>query len=126
LREKVLISSFDHQQLEAVRALDAQVATAVLTSDRLCGVARYLDALDADAYHPGCYGPFDSLGFGSVAQRLDTRCIHEARAAGKGVNVWTCNAAPQMQALIDAGVTGIVTDYPNRLSSLLARPGAEG
>lgn len=118
LLEKVLISSFDHEQLDAVRSMNAQVATAVLTSDRLSRVARYLDMLDADAYHPGCYGDFDSLGFGSVGGQLETRCIDEARASGKGVNVWTCNDEAQMRALIGADVTGLVTDYPNRLSAL--------
>jgi glycerophosphoryl diester phosphodiesterase len=119
--EKVLVSSFDHEQLDSVRRLNPKVATAVLTSDRLCHVARYLDALDADAFHPGCYGDFDSLGFGSVGGHLETLGIGEARQAGKDVNVWTCNDESQMQSLIEAGVTGIITDYPNRLSSVLGR-----
>ncbi|MGY4827122.1 glycerophosphodiester phosphodiesterase [Sphaerotilaceae bacterium SBD11-9] len=119
MMERVLISSFDHEQLDSVRRLNPKVATAVLTSDRLCHVARYLDALDADAFHPGCYGDFDSLGFGSVGGTLETRGIDEARAAGKDVNVWTCNDEAQMRALIDAGVTGLITDYPNRLSAVL-------
>ncbi len=118
--EKVLISSFDHEQLDSVRGLNQKVATAVLTSDRLCHVVRYLDALDADAFHPGCYGDFDSLGFGSVSGHLETRGIGEARQAGKDVNVWTCNSESQMKSLIDASVTGIMTDYPNRLSSVLS------
>jgi glycerophosphoryl diester phosphodiesterase len=121
LASKVVISSFDHEQLQTVRAMNPAVATAVLSSDRLCGVARYLEWLDADAYHPGCYGNFDSLGFGSVARRLDTRVISEVRAAGKSVNVWTCNDESHMQSLVDAGVTGIITDYPNRLSAVLAK-----
>ncbi|HET7793862.1 MAG TPA: glycerophosphodiester phosphodiesterase family protein [Rhizobacter sp.] len=119
LMERVLISSFDHEQLATVRSMNAQVATAVLTADRLSHVARYLAALDADAFHPGCYGNFDSLGFGSVDQRLETRGIDEVRAAGKGVNVWTCNDEAQMRALIEAGVTGLITDYPNRLSAVV-------
>ena len=120
LSARVLISSFDHEQLAAVRARNADIATAVLTSDRLHNVARYLELLDADAFHPGCYGDYDSLGFGSVSRHLETRGIDDARAAGKHVNVWTCNDESQMRSLINAGVTGIVTDYPNRLSPVLA------
>lgn len=119
--EKVLVSSFDHEQLDIVRRLSPKVATAVLTSDRLCHVALYLDALDADAFHPGCYGDFDSLGFGSVSGRLETRSMADALQAGKDVNVWTCNSESQMQLLIDTGVTGIITDYPDRLSSVLGK-----
>jgi len=118
LLEKVLVSSFDHDQLAILRSMSAHVATAVLTSDRLSHVGHYLALLDADAYHPGCYGDFDSLGFGSVDGQLDTRGIGDARASGKGVNVWTCNNIAQMRALVDAGVTGLITDYPTRLSQL--------
>ncbi len=50
-----------------------------------------LEALDADAYNPGCYGGYDSLGFGSVEGRLDTTAIDACRRASYGVNVWTCN-----------------------------------
>ena len=120
LSSRVVVSSFDHEQLQSVRAIDAEIATAVLTSDRLCGVARYLDFLDADAFHPGCYADFDSLGFGSVEGHLQTGAIREVRAAGKAVNVWTCNNESHMRALIDADVTVIMTDYPNRLSTVLS------
>jgi glycerophosphoryl diester phosphodiesterase len=41
------------------------------------------------------------------------------RAASLGVNVWTENDPARMQALIEAGVTGIFTDYPNRLRDVL-------
>ena len=45
--------------------------------------------------------------------------IDEVRAAGKHVNVWTCNESGQMRQLLGAGVTGIITDYPDRLDALL-------
>ena len=118
LVERVLVSSFDHEQLAALRSISAHVATAVLTSDRLSSVGRYLALLDADAYHPGCYGDFDSLGFGSVGGQIETRGIRDARAAGNGVNVWTCNDMVHMRTLLETGVTGLITDYPTRLAQL--------
>ncbi len=120
LTDRVLISSFDHEQLVKVRKLDDRVATAVLTRDRLAAPDRYLAALDADAYHPGCSG-YDSLGFHSVAGTLDTTAIDACRGAGYGVNVWTCNDKEQMIQLIAAGVTGLVSDTPNRASDVSAR-----
>jgi glycerophosphoryl diester phosphodiesterase len=113
--DRVVVSSFDHAQLQQVRHLSDEITTAVLVSDRLSGVARYLEWLDADAFHPGCYGDYDTLGFGSVSGELDTSLIREVRAAGKAVNVWTCNDESQMRILVSAGATGIMTDYPNRL-----------
>lgn len=120
MSQQVLVSSFDHEQLVLVRQLLPTVATGVLTSDRLARPADYLRLLAADAYHPGCYDDFDSLGFASVAAKLDPRGIEQVRQAGALVFPWTCNDRGRMVALIAAGVTGIITDYPNRFADALA------
>lgn len=117
---RVLISSFDHEQLLIVRQLSQAIPTGALTSDRLARPGDYLRLLDADAYNPGCYGDYDSMGFGSVAGKLDPSGIHHARQAGRGVNVWTCNDKDKMRDLIGAGVTGLITDFPNRVCDVLA------
>ncbi|ATE61616.1 glycerophosphodiester phosphodiesterase [Thauera sinica] len=118
LQSSVLVSSFDHEQLVEVRRLDAGIATGVLTSGRLARIADYLALLDADAYHPCCHGEADSLGFDSVHGALDTAAIAALAAAGRMVFVWTCNDAHRMSALDAAGVTGIITDYPNRAAAM--------
>lgn len=119
VEDRVLVSSFDHEQLLAVRRLAPRIATGVLSSDRLAKPASYLQLLDCDAYHPGCYEGYDSLGFGSVSGELDARGIVEVRNAGRRVFVWTCNEPQQMQALARAGASGIITDYPNRFDGAL-------
>ena len=103
---RVVISSFDHESIATVRRLNHSVATAVLTSDRLHDPVSYLAALDADAFHPRV----------SVVDRAGTATV---RASGRGVNVWTVNDRATMQRLIASGVSGIVTDYPDRLRALL-------
>ena len=113
-RERVLVSSFDHEQLLALRALDPRLALGVLVSERLARPEQYLALLDADAYHPGCSGESDSLGLHSVTGRLEAAGIAAVRASGRGVFTWTCNDTAQMRALVDAGVSGVITDYPNR------------
>lgn len=114
MRREVLVSSFDHEQLVELRRLGATIPTAVLSADRLARIPQYLALLDADAWHPGCYEQVDTLGFGSVDGRLDTRGIDAVRAAGRRVFVWTCNDTAQMHALLAAGANGVITDYPNR------------
>lgn len=114
MREQVLISSFDHQTLLDVRARCERVATGVLTSERLARVATYLELLDADAYHPSCSSACDSLGLHAAVPELDTGTLDALRGASKHVNVWTCNDSAAMQKLRAAGVTGIITDYPDR------------
>ena len=118
LDHRVSISSFDHEQLVKVRRLNNIIATAVLTSDRLANPSDYLKLLDADAYNPGCYGHYDSMGFGSVTGKLDLNGIKNVRVADRGVNVWTCNDQYQMRKLILKGVTGLITDFPNRVQEV--------
>jgi glycerophosphoryl diester phosphodiesterase len=114
-----LISSFDHEQLVRVRRRTKIIAMGILTSDRLANPGKYLQLLDADTYNPGCYGNYDSIGFNSVSQKLDPCGIINARAFGYGVIVWTCNDKDEMRQLIAAGVTGLFSDFPNRVLDVL-------
>lgn len=115
----VLISSFDHEQLVHVRRRSASIATAILTSDRLADIQGYLKLLDADAYHPGA----DSLGVSSLAGLFDFSGIADALQSGYSINVWTCNEQKQMRQLIAGGVTGLISDFPNRVSEVLLATG---
>jgi glycerophosphoryl diester phosphodiesterase len=119
LENHVLISSFDHEQLAEVRHLSSVIATGVLTSDRLSSPVEYLGLLDADSYNPGCYGKYDSVGFGSVSGKLNTASIESIRSSGKNIIVWTCNNSKHIQELINAQVTGLITDFPNRVNNIL-------
>ena len=55
--------------------------------------------------------------------QLSAGQIKEAQALGLRVIPWTVNAVPQMAQLIDWGVDGLITDYPDRLRTLMAERG---
>jgi glycerophosphoryl diester phosphodiesterase len=121
IEEGVIISSFDHEQLIAIRKQNNRVAIAALSTDRLYDPGRYVrDFLDGDAYHPGFHGVCATLGSGTGAEGIDAVGILRCLQLGVAVNTWTENDPARMKALIAAGVTGIFTDYPNRLRDLLA------
>jgi glycerophosphoryl diester phosphodiesterase len=120
---RVLVSSFDHTQIRDVLACDDAFATAVLTSDRLASPAMYVrDLCGAVALHAGCSGHSDSLGLDSLSGSVDASMIRSLREAGLFVVAWTENDPARMRALLESGVSGIVTDYPNRLSRVLNDP----
>ena len=48
--------------------------------------------------------------------------VREARALGLKVLPWTVNETADMKRLIDWGVDGLITDYPDRLIELRRRP----
>jgi glycerophosphoryl diester phosphodiesterase len=49
--------------------------------------------------------------------------VREAHEAGMAVIPWTIDDKPTMASLMDAGVDGIITDYPDRLRALMAERG---
>lgn len=52
---------------------------------------------------------------------VDSRFIRQIQDMNSAVHVWTVNQPERMQRLIDVGVNGIITDYPERLNELLKR-----
>lgn len=109
LVEQVIVSSFYHPYLAQVKALNPALATGALV--HLPPEENPLDILTrlrAQAYHPNkrAIAPAD---------------IAPLRAQGFGVNVYTVNDEDQMQTLIEAQVSGIITDFPQTLTALLRR-----
>jgi len=49
--------------------------------------------------------------------------VSEAQALGLLVTAWTANEVSDIEAMIDAGVDGIVTDYPGRVQHCLLNRG---
>lgn len=106
MEDQVLISSFNWDYLSQVKTLNPAIATGVLASKVVVDPVGLMQELDAQAFHPG-----SKVTFAKQVQSL--------RAAGYAVNVWTVNEAAEMLELIEMGVTGIFTDYPQDLKPLL-------
>ncbi|WP_185069820.1 glycerophosphodiester phosphodiesterase family protein [Nonomuraea jabiensis] len=56
---------------------------------------------------------------------VDEALMAQARAAGLDVAVWTVNEAGLAARMLDLGVAGIVTDYPDRMRELWRERGME-
>ncbi len=107
---RVIILSFDAAVLEAVRELDATLMTGLLT-----------ERPDARAVERAL-----RAGARQLAPRGDAvtaELLEQAREADLQVVTWTINDPAQMRALAAAGVDGIMTDYPDRLASVLGEMG---
>jgi glycerophosphoryl diester phosphodiesterase len=49
--------------------------------------------------------------------------VSEAHARGLKVIPWTCDDPATVKALMDLGVDGIITDYPNQVRQIMADRG---
>ena len=59
----------------------------------------------------------------SYHREVSADSIKLAQDLGLSVNVWTVNEAARMRELIEMGVDGIITDYPDRLRGILGALG---
>ncbi|GAA4645143.1 glycerophosphodiester phosphodiesterase [Pontixanthobacter gangjinensis] len=101
-----IISSFQKNELFETRKLDKNVPIAVLSKASVPEAIELGKRLEAVAIHP-------SLG---IITRDNTKQSHEA---GFKVNVWTVNEREDILRMIDFGVDGIISDFPNRLHNPL-------
>lgn len=103
----VFISSFNHEYLARIKKALPELSTAALVEEPHPDPVGLLEGLGAAAYNP----PLESL---------TQAAVKEVRSAGYGVNVWTVNLESDMRRLIAWNVSGIFTDFPQRLRAVLA------
>lgn len=106
---RTTLLSFDKRILQGARATCPGLRLCLLTE-----APQPVPALfDALGFVPHVWGPQFSLLTQPLTEKL--------RAAYPSLELvpWTVNTSASMQQLIDWGVTGITTDYPDRLLALL-------
>jgi glycerophosphoryl diester phosphodiesterase len=108
---RIVIQSFDfailqewNRQLVAKKVLAVQLSALVENSR---GVAHNLDKL---GFKPAIYSPNYQL--------IGREGIAELHKQGIKVIPWTVNTPADMRRMLDFGVDGLITDYPDRAKSL--------
>lgn len=104
------VSSFDHHCLLRLRKLDPEISIGLLASASLLGLKQYAEKFRASYY----IQDYDCLMPESIA---------EARDAGLELIVWTVNDKHKWQRLIEMGVQGICTDFPEALKNYCRNQG---
>lgn len=134
--ERSTIQSFDWRTLRAAKAIAPEMTTVCLTTEQRWldnlqrgrpGASAWTAGLDADDFATvpdlvaaaGCgvwspyYGDLDEAG------------LDRAHALGLEVVVWTVNEPAEMRHLIELGVDGIISDFPDRLRTVASEMGIE-
>lgn len=117
--EKVTVGSFHDNQLRLFRKLCPQTPTAA-------GVAEtrtffLLSRLFLDRLYQPQAQAFQIPEYAGALHVATPHFIRAAHAQGIPVHIWTVNEKADMLRLIDWGVDGIMTDYPDVLATILAR-----
>lgn len=133
--ERTTVQSFDWRTLAEVQRIAPEIARSCITVERF-----WRDNIQRQAPGPSPWTAGLSIreNGGSVPrlvkaagcavwspsfQDLAADVVADARSLGLRVIPWTVNEQADMHRLIEAGVDGIITDYPNRLRTVLAARG---
>jgi len=100
--DNILISSFNWDELRDMRKLNLEIPIAVLTESDPLDAIPMAQELKAVAINPN----YRSLNASNI------EAIHKA---GFKIYTWTVNEPEAIQKLIDMGVDGIISDYPERV-----------
>ncbi len=117
MSHKVLIASFSAGALKKFRAACPAVATSTGASETIWFYALQKMHLES-AYTPKAQALQVPENYGDL-QVVNERFIAAAHARNMRVQVWTINDVDSMKKLLQLGVDGIMTDYPQRLLELI-------
>lgn len=96
---RIVISSFDHRVLRAVREMSSSIETGAVIDGYPLNFASYLEALDAR-------WAFPHLRF------VDEVMVDSLQSRGILVVPWTANSEAEWERLRTIGCDGIITDFP--------------
>lgn len=114
IREKgapgaVILSSFDPRALEQAREVGPEIPRASLYDEkRHAGLdpREIMDRVGAVVFSPG-------------REQLSPEMVAACHAAGRLITVYTVDEADEMRRMIELGVDGLFTDFPERLIEVL-------
>ncbi len=117
IQERTIVASFKDDALSEFRELCPEVATSMSSGEAKMFVLlqklglSHLLPVSANALQV----PVSNSGITIVTPAF----IAAAKERGIKVDIWTINDPDEMKSLINLGVDGIITDYPDRLKELL-------
>lgn len=133
--ERAAVQSFDWRTLQVVQRAAPEIATVYLTAEQdwLDNLGRgdpvpspWIGGLDidwAEATLPQAIASAGGAVWSPYYRDLTEADLKEAQRLGLQVVVWTVNDPADMASLIDLGVDGLITDYPDRARAVMAQKG---
>ena len=135
MASRVTVQSFDWRTLQRVQERAPSLRTSYLSAEQRWldnvqrgrpGASPWAAGLDVDD-HGGSLPRLVHAAGGAIwspyHREVDAARIGEAHALGLEVIVWTVNDPAEVPRLVQLGVDGIITDYPDRIRAALTALG---
>ncbi len=132
ITERATIQSFDWRTLRHAQGFVPAIHTVYLTAEQSWlnnlergqpGVSPWTAGIDPDDFDGSVPRTVKAAGgavWSPYFRDLRDADLAEAKRLGLRVVVWTVNEPAAMRTLMDSGVDGIITDYPDRLRAVMA------
>jgi len=131
MESRVTLQSFDWRPLQSIQTMALGIPTSYLSVNQpwlnnlqigMPGPSPWLSGFDVDAFEGSAPRAIKAAGgdiWSPYHKEVSIESIALAHELGLLVKVWTVNHPERMRELIDMGVDGIITDYPDRLRQVL-------
>lgn len=106
LQNNVILSSFNHYSMIKVKEIDSKIKTGLLYAANIYNVHEYAQQIKADAVHPFYPAVFDE------------NIVKDIQEKGILINAYTVNEESHIKKLIDFGIDGIITNFPDKLKRI--------
>lgn len=105
LKNRVILSSFNHETIQICKEIDKDIATGMLYDEPIENVVEYAKRIKANAIHPD-------------KDLVSRELIKEAHKNNILVNIYTVNETEDMKRLEEYNADGLFTDYPEMLKEI--------
>jgi glycerophosphoryl diester phosphodiesterase len=102
--DECVVTSFDHKIVDEIKTLAPELQVGYIFGWREFSTRVFSGKVELLSAHYSL---------------VDATFLQRAHAAGKRVHVWTVNDQWLMRRLIEMGVDGIITNYPDRLREVM-------
>jgi glycerophosphoryl diester phosphodiesterase len=103
--DQIIVSSFNHKWLQNVHDMEPGIEIQALIG------YSYTDPLD--------WGDYSFETYNARSILIDDEQIKAAQKKRKKINLFTVNKVEEMKNFMALGIDGIITDYPQRLRTLI-------
>lgn len=107
VKERTTIQSFDVESLQEIKKMDASISQALLVDIK----ENYKEKLDVLGYIPEILSPHFFL--------VNDELIKFCNTKGMKLIPWTVNEIKHIERMLDLGVDGIISDYPDRIVQII-------
>lgn len=105
LKDKIIISSFNHFSIRRMKELCPDLKCGLLTETWLIDAGHYVKGTGAECLHPIFYNMTEEV-------------VAEVKSQGIEINTWTVNEEEDIRTMIERGVDSIIGNFPDRTARI--------